>query len=101
MLKNKKGETFIETLVSLLILVIVITGFTTIIATTAKLNKTVKDARTTFNEKSRQTVSDWTVTVKGVGSTVMNPATFSKYDGKMGVVGYTDEGEELYYYENK
>jgi len=88
---NKKGETFIETLVSLLIVVLVVSGFTTIIASIARFNDAVKSERYAVNDSKANPQSGWTLNLKDSSG---NATAVS-------VQGYCDIGnrsEKVYYY---
>jgi len=55
---NNKGETLVETLVSILIIVLVITGFSQVVASVAKSNVSIKNKRMNYDEAALNMSSD-------------------------------------------
>jgi len=92
MLRNNKGETLIETLVSVAILAIVIAGFSGVVTDVIHTNTTIKNMRMTYNYNGTHQAStkSWSITVSN-----SNNVSYS-YDLSK-IHRYEENG--LYFYE--
>ena len=89
-LKNKKGETLIESLVAFAILAVIMIGFPILIVNVNKLNKAVKDHNISYNIENAESIDSSKVEV-----TIKYGADIYKYSD---VYGYKDSKEGFYFY---
>lgn len=96
---DNRGETLAETLVALMIIIIVITGFAGVIANVTNANKAIRSFRATYDYDfdTPDTKGTWTFKIYKKGTT-SDEEKYSFDSSK--ITGYIDNNG-LYYYEHK
>jgi len=94
---NKKGETLLETLCAMIILLFVVSAFATVIRKTTEFNKQVNEERVSFNISNRQKLTTQYVIRIEYGTADRLGEFERKTATSNGVQWYSDG--ELYYYE--
>ena len=89
-LKEKKGETLIETLMAIIVATLVLLFLATSIVTATRVNKTVEETDTSFNypEEDKKTAESLTVVIEDENKVEKGSASVYQYTDSTGNYRY-------------